>query len=241
MNNFSMIWVVIAGLHLAGCVSESPKNVANIAKPTQAAPTQKGVDAYNSGNYLIAAGELRPLADQKNATAQYYLGVMYDKGNGVVKDYEKALELFRNSAGQGNVPAQFQVGVMYRKGRGVLRDEQEAMIWFRKAAVQGHMNAQHNLGRLYEFNVRDYSNAVHWYLLAAEQGHRGSQQKLVRLYSQGRPGVPKDLDKALKWARNFKYSRLLMHVYLLRGEFEEYQSISDFRAKMRARSRNNRN
>ena len=43
----------------------------------------KGVAAYESGDFATALREWRPLAEQGVADAQYNLGVMYDKGEGV--------------------------------------------------------------------------------------------------------------------------------------------------------------
>ena len=43
---------------------------------------QKGLDAYQSGDYATALKEWEPLAEQGNADAQYNLGVMYYQGKG---------------------------------------------------------------------------------------------------------------------------------------------------------------
>ena len=41
---------------------------------------QKGADAYEKGDYATAFRELKPLADQGDASAQHNLGVMCDEG-----------------------------------------------------------------------------------------------------------------------------------------------------------------
>ena len=43
--------------------------------------------AYSMKDYATALRELKPLAEQGNATAQYYVGAMYAFGNGVHKDH----------------------------------------------------------------------------------------------------------------------------------------------------------
>ena len=43
----------------------------------------KGLDAYNDGDYATALKEWKPLAEEGNADAQYNLGVMYKNGWGV--------------------------------------------------------------------------------------------------------------------------------------------------------------
>ncbi len=46
--------------------------------------------AYQRGDYATAIRELRPLAEQGVAEAQFNLGNMYDKGRGVPQDYVQA-------------------------------------------------------------------------------------------------------------------------------------------------------
>ena len=52
-----------------------------------AAPAYAGFDegmaAYDRGDYARAYKEFKPLAEQGDADAQFYLGVMYDYGRGV--------------------------------------------------------------------------------------------------------------------------------------------------------------
>ena len=48
-----------------------------------------------------------------NADAQYELGLRYLKGEGVVKDMPKAVELFRKATVQGDDRAQYELGLCY--------------------------------------------------------------------------------------------------------------------------------
>jgi hypothetical protein len=70
---------------------------------------------------------------------------MYVNGEGVEKDMNQAVELFKKAAEQGHVDAQNNLGAMYFTGEGVNRDEKEAIKWFEKAASQGNSDAQANL------------------------------------------------------------------------------------------------
>ena len=74
---------------------------------------------------------LRQAAEQGDAAAQVNLGVMYAKGQGVLKDEAEAVKWYRLAAEQGDASAQSLLGVMYAKGQGVLKDEAEAAKWFR--------------------------------------------------------------------------------------------------------------
>jgi uncharacterized protein len=59
--------------------------------------------------------------DQGDARAQYNLGSMYVRGEGVPEDYAEAARWYAKAADGGNVNAQSQLGHMYTIGRGYLR------------------------------------------------------------------------------------------------------------------------
>ena len=87
----------------------------------------KGLAAAQKGDFATALREWTPLAEQGNADAQYNLGLMYKKGEGVTQDYKIALKWYKLSAEQGNADAQSNLGVMYERGRGVLQDYKTAV------------------------------------------------------------------------------------------------------------------
>ena len=83
---------------------------------------KEGLKALNRGDYKVAFKKWKPLAEKGNSTAQFNLGLMYDKGDGVRQNFPKAVRWYRLAAKQGNVSAQFNLGLMYYKGEGVARD-----------------------------------------------------------------------------------------------------------------------
>ena len=91
---------------------------------------------------------LQKKAKQGDADAQYELGRMYGKGEGVEQDYTKAAEWFEKAAEQGHAEAQYNLGGLYFKGWGVAQDYTKAAEWFRKAAEQGHTQAKDALEQL---------------------------------------------------------------------------------------------
>ena len=150
--------------------------------PAFSADFQKGVTAYESGDYATALREWKPLAQQGYASAQYNLGLMYKYGRRCSQDDKTAVKWYRLAAEQGYADAQYNLGLMYRKGRGVPQDDKTAVKWYRLAAEQGNADAQYNLGLMYDEGrgvPQDYKTAVKWYRLAAEQGDADAQ-KAVR-------------------------------------------------------------
>jgi uncharacterized protein len=97
---------------------------------------EDGVAAYKRGDYATALRLWRPLADQGDATAQYNLGVMYGKGQGVPQDDAEAVKWYRKAADQGLAAAQYTLGVMYGKGQGVPQAYVQAYKWFTLAAAR---------------------------------------------------------------------------------------------------------
>jgi len=102
---------------------------------------QKGVAAYQSGDYATALREFQPLAEQGDASAQNNLGWMYEKGQGVPQDYKTAVKWTTLAAEQGDADAQFSLGVMYDNGEGVTRDYVYAYMWLYIAARNGDKEA----------------------------------------------------------------------------------------------------
>ena len=91
-------------------------------------------------------GEVKAKAEAGDADSQVELGIRYDKGEGVAKDYVEAVKWYRKAAEQNYAEGQYNLGVGYYKGEGVAKDQAEAVKWYRKAAEQNYAKAQHNFG-----------------------------------------------------------------------------------------------
>ena len=102
---------------------------------------QAGMDAKNRGDFAKALREWRPLAEQGDARAQFYLGMLYENGDGVSEDFGKAREWYQKSAAQGDANAQFYLGLMSAFGRGGSLDLVQAHMWYSLAAGNGHARA----------------------------------------------------------------------------------------------------
>ena len=87
-----------------------------VGNPAFSADWDKGVAAYQSGDYATALREWKPLAEQGNARAQFYLGVMYGNGQGVPQDYKTAVKWYRLAAEQGDADAQTSLDIILRRG-----------------------------------------------------------------------------------------------------------------------------
>ena len=130
-----------------------------------------GMEAYRAKDYQRALKEFK--AD-KSKDAEYNLGVMYFKGQGVDPDPKKGIEYFSKAAGRGHANAAFLLGNLYDKGEQVPRNLSSAAAWYRKAADKGHLEAQFNLGMMYtngEGVEKSPREATKWFKKAASKGH----------------------------------------------------------------------
>jgi TPR repeat protein len=186
----------IAGLFLTVAVSALTPGSAT-------AGWDEGVAAYQRGDYHAAFREFMALASMGIPSAQYNLGLMYSRGQGVPQDYGEAVRWFRMAADQGDADAQTSLGGMYVLGQGVPQNDVEAVRWYRMAAEQGRALAQLVLGSMYAYGEgvpQDYGEAARWYQLAADQGEASAQYSLGLAYREGR-GVVQDDATAARWYR----------------------------------------
>jgi uncharacterized protein len=173
-----------------------------LTEPSLAETYGGGSAAYSRGDYAAALQIWKSLADHGSQSAQYSIGELYARGQGVPQDDREAVKWYRMAAYRGYVPAQSRLAAIYDDGRGVPRSLSKAMKWYRKAAQQGDLTAQVALGLIYGTGrgvPQNYFQAEKWYQLAAEQGNALAQNNLGLIYAGGYDVVLKDNVQALVW------------------------------------------
>jgi hypothetical protein len=102
--------------------------------PAQAGVTE-GLAAYKRGDWVKARHELwRPAALERDADAQYHLGLLYRDGKGVEADWAQAATWLRLAAASGDGRAMVALGRALERGEGARRDETKALAWYTLAA-----------------------------------------------------------------------------------------------------------
>lgn len=169
---------------------------------TARAGLQEARKAYADKDYKTLLQELKPLVNQGVAEASFYVGLLYDNGEGVQQSYQNAMDWYTKAAKQGYAPAQNNLGVIYQIGTSVELSDKAAEFWYRKAAEQGYAPAQFNLGFMYfignKIILRDHKEAASWYRKAAEQGYAPAQNSLGQMYENAL-GLDVSLIQADKW------------------------------------------
>jgi TPR repeat protein len=149
--------------------------------------------------------QLKPLAEQGDAKAQYNLGLTYTNyvKDGVrKKDYETAAKWLQKSANQGYANAQGDLATMYLTGRGVNENHKKAISLLKKSARQDYARAQYNLGKIYEdgkFTLKDNKKAIKWYKKASN-----SDDTKVQIKASNSLGsiffIDKNYKESFKWS-----------------------------------------
>ncbi|MBT4701145.1 MAG: sel1 repeat family protein, partial [Rhodospirillaceae bacterium] len=165
-------------------------------KHSHVAVSGKCSNAYAAGDYTNVLKKWEPLAKGGNASAQFNLGQMYRRGQGVKKNDKTAVKWYTIAAEQGQAIAQNNLANRYVRGQGVEPNIKAALKWYKRAADQGYVSAMNNMARLYrvgQYVPKDMAEATKWYLLAAEQNSPTAEFYL---------GVnAKDDATKLKWLR----------------------------------------
>jgi len=105
-----------------------------------------------------------------------------------MKDFERAVAIWREAAARGNPEAAYRLGVAYRSGLGVAKDNEEATKWFKLGAEGGDPGAQFALGSFYQDGIvvpQDRDEAIRLFGLAARSGSREAKRRLERMQKSG--------------------------------------------------------
>lgn len=100
--------------------------------------------ALFSNNFLYAFSltpehidGIKNAADKGNAVAQVVVGLLYEGGELVEQDYQKARLWYEKAAQQDDASAYFRLGLLYDNGYGVQKDQDQAKKFFESACTKG--------------------------------------------------------------------------------------------------------
>lgn len=160
--------------------------------------------------YLKAMEKEGPLG----VAAMVELGEMYETGEGVPQDYERAFMLYL-AAKSTMGSTHFRMGKLYLEGKGVHQHPGMAYKWFRNALAyepakealakfdgppQVSEEATQAFKQAEELATTDPEQAFPFYLKAAEAGHQKALP-IVAIGYHGGVGVAQDDTQARKWLK----------------------------------------
>jgi TPR repeat protein len=159
---------------------------------------EDGLFASHKGDYLTAFREFRSLAETGHTKAQVQLGIMYEMGLGVKRDYTEASKWSQKAAIQGDKDAQKRLLGMRKKGLSTTFQPPIPDSW------QGNTTepqSQYDIGVMYFKGIgveKNYAIAYRWFYMAANQGHARAQNDMAVLLSKGL-GVRQNKPEAYVW------------------------------------------
>ena len=148
-------------------------------------------DQYNLGVFYLHEADgkkafewFEKAAQKGHPLAHLNLGVLYQKGEGVNRDFNLARHWIERSAKQGIAEAQLELALLYYWGRGVKKNPAEAIKWFRLSARRGLGPSLSSLGSLYFLGKeieKDLVRAFAYYQLALRAGSEKARRWITYL------------------------------------------------------------
>ena len=146
---------------------------AFLLSSTAFAGLTEALTAYKINRYEQAFAEFSYLADEGDATAYYYLGKMYAKGEGVPKDLAMAVEYYKKAESAYNIDAAYELAQILLDDAVDPSDPkfETGLGYLKRAAYAGQADALYQLGELFaegkkveksyqnSFQIMAYSNS----------------------------------------------------------------------------------
>ena len=147
-------------------------------------------------NIVLEKGEY----DSITAAAHRNIGLMYQSGNGVPQDYDKAIAHLEEAADHGDTDALLKAALAHDEGGWATPDFPKAVSYYQKLHDTGNLIGTTCLGHMYEKGLgveQDCPKAVALYTQAADQGDTRGMISLAIALQEG-IGVDKDEKKAFE-------------------------------------------
>lgn len=168
-KGFLVLVVICLSWVCAACGVSS----SNDSKQNAAELFEQGNELYECGAYAEAVAAWEKAAKAGSSDAMCNIAHLYEEGDGVEQNYERALEWLLKAAKAGNSHAVSEIGPFYKNGLGVEQDYEKALEWFLKAAEAGDADAMYESGLCYENGwgvEQNCKTAIEWYKKAEERG-----------------------------------------------------------------------
>lgn len=154
--------------------------------------------------------------------AQYEIANSYMDGEGVIHDYQQAIDWYRRAESNGFAPASNALGVCYCRGMGVHCDLVKGYKLQLKSAQNDCRIAQWNTAYNYFHGLGtsiDIKEGYNWMLKAANGGIAPAQCALGKYFASGKNDLEKDVTQSERWYKQAIRSGSLDAMYLLARAF----------------------
>lgn len=164
-------------------------------------------------NLERAIGWFKEAVRSNSAFAAHTLGYLYETGNGVNKDIDMAIDLYKIAGERGFSKGYLSIAIYFsqriNEPHMAKTNLQTAFEYYKKAAELGDLVADNEMGILhiqgFEFGFPNYADAAACFQVGADKGNPDAILNLANCYYSG-VGVQRDLMKAENY-----FSLLLSH------------------------------
>ena len=149
------------------------------------------IQHFDNAEYDRAVAVCKQAAGEGDAPSQTVLGEMYDSGQGVRADAERARHWWNAAAAQAFLPAQNLLASKYYYGGEIFekqaewpQDYSKAFELWKQSAYKGAASSQFMLGVMYKDGngvERDDAEAYAWMKIALEGGYKLATDVLIEL------------------------------------------------------------
>ena len=153
---------------------------------------------------IKALGAYKELVEQNNPQAMHELALIYLKGDGIVKNINKAQELFQKASELGNADSTYFLAKIYLSDKTIYFNEKKAYNTFVDAANQNNAKAQLMIGKFFLMGgivPKDYEKALHYFKLASKQKEYDANCYIAYMYASG-TGVFPNFGRANTFAKD---------------------------------------
>lgn len=175
----------------------SPRGLAYTKDKANVTAVEESIAALEIRDHWHIETLLKPLAEDGDILAQYYLSRAYNE----LGDFTAAFNWLEKAAESGHTLSQYALFNVYGSGQGVVTNKKLSNQWLRQAAADGHAAARvliaHTLLRRAKEDA-DFKGPEQLLRLAAEQGDSTAQGAYGVMLVNGR-GTRQSLTEGMMW------------------------------------------
>lgn len=183
----------------AACLALSMCVVGAAATPPSDDVFQKGYALGKAGDFAAALPLIRQAANAGHVEAQYVLGSMYSRGQGVTESKSEARSWYEKAGAKNHPDALFNLGLFYDRGVGVAQDRKRALGYYKRSGDAGSGQGAFNAGQMLVTGdgvAADPAAGMRFIGLAAKKNIAQAQLAMGYAHEKG-IGVARSAEQAL--------------------------------------------
>jgi len=142
----------------------------------------RSISKERPANWTEVARLYQQAVEKNHWKAMHNLAELYLRGDGVVKDENRAIDLYMEMVKLQVPLGYYDISVMTQRGVGVVQSEKDAMMFLLKAGDMGNPFAQIRLGTIYIYDLKKYQLGVSYLRCAAHQDDAKANYELAAYY-----------------------------------------------------------